>query len=195
MQKRSCRASGQNVSDAGRDLIHDAIRHMASGIAAEQPEHARSTEAGVQVRMPRDHVKVDVLEALSFGEERDIGLVAANDLPQRGRQVSEQRPEIGSFRRRQLVECDHVPAGQHNHPAGQRRSESVRHPPGRADVHPLPWRQIQPGVIDAAEAITVVRHGRIIPQRGSTGAGRREVELWPGADCATYGRSGCWAGG
>jgi hypothetical protein len=64
----SCRARGQNATDAGRDLIHDAVRHVAIGIAAEQPEHARSAVAVFQVRMPRDNVKVDVLEALGFGE-------------------------------------------------------------------------------------------------------------------------------
>jgi hypothetical protein len=91
-QKRPSRARGQNATDAGRDLIHDNVRHMAGGIAAEQPEHARSAEVGVQVAMPRDSVKVGVLEALGFGEERDIGLVAADDLPQRGCQAGEQWP-------------------------------------------------------------------------------------------------------
>jgi hypothetical protein len=75
---------------------------MAGGIAAKQPEHPRSEQASVQAVMPRDHVKVDVLEALGFGEERDIGLVAPGDLPQRGRQAGEQRPETGGFGRCQL---------------------------------------------------------------------------------------------
>ena len=148
----------QGARQAVRDVIHDRLGYVARGIAAEESEHARAAEVGGQVRLAGDDVKVNVLEPLSLGEERDVSFAAAEYLAQRGCESAEQRAELGGFLRRQLVQSGDVAAWQDDQPARQRGPEGMRNPPPLADVHPLSRRQIGAGVICTSQAFAVRRH-------------------------------------
>ena len=40
------------MGEVGRDLVPDGLRHVAGGVAAQQPEHSRAGEVGVQDPQP-----------------------------------------------------------------------------------------------------------------------------------------------
>jgi hypothetical protein len=49
-------------------LVHYCFRYVTGGIAAEQSEHARAAQVGLQAGLAGDDVKVDVLKAFRFRE-------------------------------------------------------------------------------------------------------------------------------
>jgi hypothetical protein len=139
-------------------LVHYCLRDIAGGIAAEQSEHARTAQVSLQAGLAGDDVEVNVLKAFRFGEQRHIGLAAADHIPQRGADSSEQWSQIRGFIGGQVIERDSMTARDKHQPAGQRRAECVGNAPSRAQVDPLSCRQICPRIVGAAHALLVSRH-------------------------------------
>lgn len=69
-----------------------------------------------------DDVEVNVLKAFHFGEQRDVGLAAADHIPQRRADGSEQRSQIRGFIGSRVIERDGMTARDKHQPAGQRRA-------------------------------------------------------------------------
>jgi hypothetical protein len=84
------------------------------GVAAEQSEHSRAEEGGVQAGAARNDVKVEVCEPLGFREQCYVGFLTLNDLPQCRCKVAEQRPEFSGLVKGQLIERQDVPAGDYD---------------------------------------------------------------------------------
>jgi hypothetical protein len=72
-----------------------------------------------------DDVEVNVLKAFHFGEQRDVGLAAADHIPQRRADGSEQRSQIRGFIGSRVIERDGMTARDKHQPAGQRRAGCV----------------------------------------------------------------------
>ena len=88
-------------------------------------------------------MEVNVLKAFRFGEQRDVGLAAADHIAQRGADGPKQWSQICGFIGGQ-VERDGMTARDKRQPAGQRRAECMGSAPSRAQVDPLSCRQIYP---------------------------------------------------
>jgi hypothetical protein len=87
----------QRLAESPCYLVHYCLRYIASGIAAEQSEHARTAQVSLQAGRAGDDVEVNVLKAFRFGEQRDVGIAAADHIPQRGADGSEQWSQIRGF--------------------------------------------------------------------------------------------------
>jgi len=72
---------------------------MAGGIATEQAEYAWAALSRIQARLPGQDVEVHVRETLCLGEQRDVGLGAAQHLAQRRGQGTQQRAKVSGFLR------------------------------------------------------------------------------------------------
>src|ERR1700733_6991999 len=79
----------QRLAEPACYLVHHCLRYIAGGIAAEQSEHARTAQVSLKAGLAGDDVEVDVLKAFRFGEQRHVGLAAADHIPQRGADGSE----------------------------------------------------------------------------------------------------------
>ena len=139
-------------------LVHYCLRYIAGGIAAEQSEDARTAQVSLKAGLAGDDVEVNVLKAFRFGEQRHVGLAAADHIPQRGADGSEQWSQICGFIGGQVIERDGMTARDKHQPAGQRRAECMGNAPSRAQVDPLSCRQICPRIVGAAHALLVSRH-------------------------------------
>lgn len=73
----------QSLAEADGYLVHQGLGYVAGGVAAEQGEHARAAQVGCQAGLAGNDVKVNVGEAFRLGEQRDVGLLAAGNLPER----------------------------------------------------------------------------------------------------------------
>jgi hypothetical protein len=69
---------------------HSAARLDWADRAVGQSEHARTAQVSLEAGLAGDDVEVDVLKAFRFGEQRHVGLAAADHIPQRGADGSEQ---------------------------------------------------------------------------------------------------------
>ena len=139
---------------------------MAGGIAAEQSEHARTAQVSLQPGLAGDDVEVNVLKAFRFGEQRHVGLAAADHIPQRGADGSEQWSQIRGFIGGEVIERDGMTARDKHQPAGQRRAECVGNAPSRAQVDPLSCRQVCPRTVGTAHAPWSPGTSRIVPGTG-----------------------------
>lgn len=100
---------GQSAGEVGRDLVSNVVRHVIGGVASEQSKYVRAEVGGVQVGTARDDMEVEVLKTLCFREQRYIGFLALNDLPQGCREVAEQWSEFSRLLGSQLVEREDMP--------------------------------------------------------------------------------------
>lgn len=148
----------QRLAEPACYLVHYCLRYIAGGIAAEQPEHARTAQVSLQAGLAGDHVEVKVLKAFRFGEQRDVGLAAADHIPQCGADGFEQWSQIRCFAGGEVIERDGMTPRDEHQPAGQRRAECVGNAPSRAQVDPLSYRQICPRITGTAHALLVSRH-------------------------------------
>jgi hypothetical protein len=122
-------------------------------------------------------VEVHVAEPLGLGEQRNIRLGAPGNFPQGGGDRPQERPESCRLGGAQLVQRQHVPAGQHDKPPGLGRPERMRDPPVSIKVYALSRRRVRPPLEGATEAIAVPCHSSNCqpasvpchPGRGATG--------------------------
>jgi hypothetical protein len=140
------------------------------------PPHYRDMESGASkaASATARRVEVHVPEPLGLGEQRHVRLGAPGDFPQGGADRPQGRPECCRLGVAQLIQRQHVPAGQHDKPPGLGRPERVRDPPVGAEVYALPRRRVRPPLEGAAEAIAVLGHSSNCQRAGvSCHPGRR----------------------
>lgn len=148
----------QRLAESVCYLVHYCLRYIAGGIAAEQSEHARTAQVSLKAGLAGDDVEVNVLKAFRFGEQRHVGLAAADHIPQCRADGSKQWSQICGFIGGQVIERDGMTARDKHQPAGQRRAECMGCAPSWAQVDPLSCRQIYPRIVGTTHALLVSRH-------------------------------------
>ena len=120
-------------------LVHFCLRYIAGGIAAVQSEDARAAQVSLQAGLAGDDVEVNALKAFRFGEQRDVGLAAADHIAQRGADGSEQWSRICGFIGGQVIEREGMTArDKHGVPAPPSKGLTFANPPTPArPTHPV----------------------------------------------------------
>ena len=119
----------QRLAESACYLVHYCLRYIAGRIASGQSEHARTAQVSLEAGLAGDDVEVDALKAFRFGEQRHVGLAAADHIPRRGADGSEQWSQICGFIGGQVLERDGMTARDKHQPARQRRAGWVGNAP------------------------------------------------------------------
>jgi hypothetical protein len=139
---KPCVGQGRVGLESARESVHVLVGDPLRVRTAQVAEHPGPAELGGDVSVPGHDVKVQVSEALGFGEQDRVGLGAAHGVDEGSGEPLLEDPEACSFDVGELGQAGEMPDGEQDEPAEQCAVESVRNLPPTVGVDAITRRQV-----------------------------------------------------